>query len=440
MPTVRRLAALLALALASSVLVSSALAAQIGVIPPAEPLTAERVAALPAADRAAWAGYLARSDAARAADRAALAAERKGLSTWPTPPASRGDGAASMPLDKPADWYGSEAALLIARNVLSFQTPAGGWGKNQPRDAAPRQPGQSFVADNSPKKPPPADDFDLPHDAQWSYVGTIDNDATITEIRFLAKVAAALPGGAGNAYRQGAERGVRYLLAAQFPNGGWPQVWPLQGGYHDAITMNDNAVTDVAELMGAVARGEAGFGVLPAALKAEAAAAEKRAVQLLLATQIRIDGKPTLWAQQHDALTLAPASARNYEPPALSSSESAHALGYLMSLPQPSPAVVDAVRSGIAMLRTLAVRDRAWVKVDAAQGRFLVVQPGAGPLWARFYDVKTLKPVFGDRDKSLHDDVNEISLERRNGYNWWGTAPVKALAAYDAWAAKWVKP
>jgi len=423
------------LALLALVLSSSVFGAQIGTIPPAQDLTVERIAALPAADRAAWSAYLARSEAQGKADRAALAAERKGLATWPAPPATRGDGAATMPLDKPADWYASDAALLVARNVLSYQTPAGGWGKNQPRDAAPRQPGQSFVGDNSPKRPQPADDFDLPHDPQWSYVGTIDNDATITEIRYLAKVAAALPGEAGNAYRQGAERGVRYLLAAQFPNGGWPQVWPLQGGYHDAITMNDNAVTDVAELMGAVARGVDGLGVLPAALKAEAAVAEKRAVQILLATQIRIDGKPALWAQQHDALTLAPTSARNYEPPALSSGESAHALGYLMSLPQPSPAVVQAVRSGVDMLRSLAVRDRAWVKVDEAQGRRLVVQPGAGPLWARFYDVKTLKPVFGDRDKSLHDDVNDISLERRNGYNWWGTGPAKVLAAYDAWAA-----
>jgi PelA/Pel-15E family pectate lyase len=39
---------------------------------------------------------------------------------------------------------------------------------------------------------------------------------------------------------------VRYLLAAQFPNGGWPQVWPLEGGYHDAVTFNDNAVSEAA--------------------------------------------------------------------------------------------------------------------------------------------------------------------------------------------------
>ncbi|KQY88921.1 pectate lyase [Pelomonas sp. Root1444] len=423
-------------ALLALVLSSPAFAAQIGVIPPAEPLTAERVAALPAAERAAWVDYLARSAAQRAADRAALAAERKGLAAWPAAPAG-GNGEASMPLDKPADWYASEAALQVARNILSYQTPAGGWGKNQPRDKPPRERGQSYVADNSPKKPAVAGDFDKAEDAQWSYVGTIDNDATITEIRFLARVAAAQPGAPGEAYRQAAQRGVAYLLAAQFPGGGWPQVWPLQGGYHDAITLNDNALVEVAELMGDIGRGEADLGFLPASQRTAAAAAEAKAVQLLLATQIRVNGKLTLWAQQHDALTLAPASARNYEPPALSSGESAKVLAFLMGLPQPSPAVVEAVRAGVATLKALGVRDRAFVKTD--DGRKLVVQPGAGPLWARYYDPATLRPVFGDRDKSLHDDVNDISLERRNGYAWWGNWPQKTLAAYDAWAVKWIR-
>lgn len=411
---------------------SSAFAAQIGTIPPAQALTAERVAALPAAERAPWAAYLARSDAQRAADRAALAAEREGMASWPAPPQG-GHSEDSMPLDKPAAWYGSEAARTVVANILSFQTPAGGWGKNQPRDRAPRQKGQAYVADNNNKRATPGD-FDTAQDPQWTYVGTVDNDATITEIRFLAKAAPQLPAELAKACRDATERGVRYLLAAQFPNGGWPQVWPLQGGYHDAVTLNDNAVVEVAELMNWVSRGEAGLAFLPADVKAAAAAAHERAVQLLLATQIRTNGRLTLWAQQHDALTLAPTSARNYEPPALSAGESARALEFLMQQPQPSPQIVQAVHAGIATLRELPVHGRAFVKVDGT--RRLVDQPGAGPLWARFYDPVTLKPVFGDRDKSLHDDVNDISAERRNGYSWWGTWPVKALAAYDAWAAR----
>ncbi|MBW8844489.1 MAG: pectate lyase [Burkholderiales bacterium] len=432
------MSAALRLALLAFAFAPTAFAAQIGVIPPALPLTAERVAALPEARQRPWLDYLARSDAQRAADRAALAGERQGLTAWPAPP-DGGHAEASMPLDKPPAWYGDDAALRVARNILSFQTPAGGWGKNQPRDRPPRQPGQAYVADNNLKRPTPGD-FDLAADPQWSYVGTIDNDATITEIRFLAKVAARLPGEAGDVYRQGVQRGLAYLLLAEFPGGGWPQVWPLQGGYHDAITLNDNALVEVAELMGHAARGEAELRFLPVSLRAAAADAEGRAVRLLLATQVRIDGRPTLWAQQHDPLTLAPASARNYEPPALCSGESAQALLFLMSVPRPSPAVVEAVNGGMKALRSLAVQDRAWVKVDEAQGRRLIEQPGAGPLWARYYDATTLKPVFGDRDKSLHDDVNDLSLERRNGYAWWGNWPVKALAAYDAWAAKWLKP
>jgi PelA/Pel-15E family pectate lyase len=77
----------------------------------------------------------------------------------------------------------------------------------------------------------------------------------------------------------------------------------------------------------------------------------------------------------------------------------------------------------------LALAGASW----APAVRRLVVQPGAGPLWARYYDPATLKPVFGDRDKSLHDDVNDLSAERRNGYAWWGSWPVKTLQAYDAW-------
>lgn len=404
----------------------------IGQIQPAQAITAQRIAALPADQAAAWAQYLARSQAAMAQDKAVLAQERAGLADIPPVPEG-GASEKSMPLDRDTAWYASAPALAVAANILSFQTPAGGWGKNQPRNAAPRRPGQAFVTNNRSKFLTPGD-FDTPENEGWSYVGTIDNDATITEIRFLARVVQALPSAQSAAHRDSALRGLRYLLDAQFPNGGWPQVWPLQGGYHDAFTINDNAIVAVTELLWDVAAGSAPFAFVPESLRQAAQAASQRAIDGLLASQLRIQGQPGLWAQQYDALSLVPSSARNYEPAALCGAESAGILVFLMRLPQPDARVQQAVHGGIALLRRLAIEGKAWRKVSESEGRLLVSASGAPTLWARYYDTDTLQPIFGDRDKSLHDDVADISLERRNGYAWYGTAPSKALRAYATWS------
>ena len=406
-------------------------AKQIGVIAPAQALTVQRVATLSPIQQPIWNDYLIRSQRQQEADRAALAAERVGVAA-PPPPVESGKSEGSMPLNKATSWYGSPEAIRVADNIVSFQTPAGGWGKNQPRNRAVRQKGQSYVSNNRSKFLAPGD-FDTPEDESWSYVGTIDNDATITEISFLAKVIAATKSPLSDVYRDSAIRGLEYLLAAQFPNGGWPQVWPLQGGYHDAYTINDNAVVAVAELLGTASTGRDAFAFVPHSLRMRAQKAEQRAVSSLLATQSVIGGRKTLWAQQLDALTLEPTSARNYEPAALCSAESASILMYLMNVRNPSAGIVEAVEGGIAALRTLAIEGKAWRKVGEPEGRRLITQIGAPKIWARYYDISTLQPIFGDRDKSLHDDVADISLERRNGYGWYGIGPQKALDAFEVW-------
>jgi PelA/Pel-15E family pectate lyase len=408
-------------------------AAVIGTSKPAESITAARIATLPAKDRAAWTAYLERSQKQRQADQAALAAERKSITSEP-PVAKESFSARTMRLDRDPAWYGTPEARHIADVIVSFQTPAGGWSKNLDMSGSPRLPGQSYTTDNLSRHPGP-DDFDTPKDPHWNYVGTLDNDATTTQLRFLALVAGATPGPAGDAYRNSFLAGIRYLLAAQFPNGGWPQVWPLEGGYHDAITYNDNAVTQAAEVLRAVSTGTGNYAFVPADLRRQAAASADHALACILATQVVIHGKRTIWAQQHDALTLAPVAGRNYEPAALSSGESADLLLYLMQLPHPSPAVIEAVKAGVAWLKGAAIYDQEWVgDRNKPGGRALVPNPGAGPIWARYYSMTTELPIFGDRDKTIHNDVNELSLERRNGYQWFGTGPQKALDAYAIWS------
>ena len=129
----------------ASLAFSSAHAKKIGEIQPALSLTAQRIAALPVGQAAPWANYLTRSLAAMAQDMDTLAQERAALQDIASPP----EGSASeksMPLDLDASWYASAPALAVVANILSFQTPSGGWGKNQARNTAPR-PG---VCDQQP--------------------------------------------------------------------------------------------------------------------------------------------------------------------------------------------------------------------------------------------------------------------------------------------------
>lgn len=371
----------------------SACAGVIGHMTPAEPLTEVRIAAI--ADpgrRQSWQAYYTRSQAAMAADKAALSAERQpGMAP---PPAPGPGNAKSMPLKNTANWYATPEARRIANNIVSFQTPSGGWGKNADRSGQPRQRGQSFVAAEGKEA--------------WNFVGTIDNDATTTELQFLARVQAALPGEEGAAYRTSALKGIQYLLNAQYPNGGWPQVYPLQGGYHDAITFNDDAMVSAIELLQRAAVRKDDFAFVPDALAASARAAVQRGIATILASQITINGKRTAWCQQHDAITLAPVGARNFEPAALTSAESVHILQLLKR--DQSAEAAAAVNAGAAWLRSTA----------------LPAQDG-GKRWARLVDMSTMKPIFGDRDRSIHDNVDDLTPERRNGYAWYVTTPVKFL-------------
>ncbi len=412
-------------------------AAVIGTNVVAESITVERIEKLaPAKDKAAWLAYLKRSQEQMRVDRATLAAELKpGEVAPPQPAEGRGGFGSGMSLrHDDAAYYGTAPARHIADVIVSFQTPAGGWSKNMGFSGELRKPGQPYAADNL-NKYPSADDFDTPKDPKWNYVGTLDNDATNTELRFLAKVQALTPGKDGDAYRASFLKGINYLLAAQFPNGGFPQVYPLEGGYHDAITFNDNAVSESAETLTWASEGKGDYAFVPADLRKKAGAAAAHALQCILVSQIVINGRKTIWAQQEDALTLKPVSARNYEPGALAASESADLLDYLMSLPKPSAELKASITAGVTWLKGAAVYGFEYTGGRGVEGgRQLKAKAGAGPIWARYYSMTTEKPIFGDRDKTLHDDVNELSLERRNGYAWYSNGEQKTIEGYAAWA------
>lgn len=407
-------------------------AAVIGTNTPALPLSGERIATLPESEQAVWRNYLKHSERQRKADQNFLLAEmhHHGIKSPIVPPL--GFSARSVPLNQPAIWYASTDAVRIAGIIISFQTPAGGWSKNLNLKAQARVPGESFAPDNNSRYPG-QNDFDAAPASHWDYVGTFDNDATVTELRFLAKVIAA--GETRQVVKPltaSFERGMDYIFAAQYPNGGWPQVWPLQGGYHDAITYNDDAMINILNLLRDVSTATNEFDFVPEKTRRLAAASLQHGIACILASQIMADGHRTVWCQQHDALTLQPVSARNYEMPSLVSLESADIMMLLMTQPHPDREIVESVNAAAAWFAKTQIRDMAFAIVPG-KGRQLVAAPDHGPIWARFYQIGTDRPIFGDRDKTIHDQVDEISSERRNGYAWFSEAPQKALDRYADW-------
>lgn len=83
---------------------------------------------------------------------------------------------------------------------------------------------------------------------------TLDNGATTLPMRFLALVHQASP---NEKYRTTFTRGVNYLLDSQYPNGAFPQFFPLRGDkYYSRITYNDGVMGRAMALLHDVASGQ----------------------------------------------------------------------------------------------------------------------------------------------------------------------------------------
>lgn len=300
-------------------------------------------------------------------------------------------------LKKPDAWYRSDEAKTVANNLLTYQTEHGAWPKNTDTVKRP------YTGNRKDLKP------------------TFDNGATMDELRFLARCYQATQ---NKAYHQAFQRGLNYIFIAQYPNGGWPQYYPLSKQYHRHITFNDGSMVRVMEFLREVARDPL-YGFVAAADRKKAATAFDKGVDCILRCQIRIDGKLTVWCAQHDEVTLAPATARSYELPSLSGSESVGITRLLMSLEKPRAEVIAAVEGAVSWfeksaqrgIRIESVKDP---KAPGGKDKVIVKDAKARPLWARFYDLKTQQPMFCDRDGIPKTSYAAIGHERRNGYAWYG--------------------
>ncbi len=317
-------------------------------------------------------------------------------------------------------WYATVEARVVAENVLLYQFASGGWPKNREMTLPPaaEAAGRNLA---------------VPDDEQ---LATIDNGATHTQIRYLARVNTAQP---DERYRAAMVRGIDYLLAAQYPNGGWPQFYPVRAGYYSHITFNDDAMAEVVELLRDVARTEKTFDWIDEARRSRASAAVRRGIDCILQCQVVVNGERTVWCAQHDEKTFAPAPARNFEPVSLSGYESVGIVRCLMGEPNPTPPIIAAVEAAVKWFGQTRISGLRLERVPApalphGADQRVVVDSAAPPLWARFYEIGMNRPIFAGRDSIIRFSLAEIEPERRAGYNYYTEAPARLLAMdYPHW-------
>jgi PelA/Pel-15E family pectate lyase len=257
-------------------------------------------------------------------------------------------------------------------------------------------------------------------------LSTYDDDNTQSALRFLLAIADVTRGSSDSRdvqIREARDYGLRKLLEAQRPNGGWPQRWsgvpidpkeyPVQPArfprqwarehpkpdYMGYYTINDNTHRDcVMTLLDAARR----LG------SAELRAAAVRGGEFLLLAQLP-EPQP-VWAQQYNP-QLEPDWARAFEPPSVCSNESGGVMRLLVDL---------YLETGDERYLEPLPRAIAWFRRSE-------IAPGT---WARFYELGTNRPIYGDRDGKIYYRVEDLSPERQTGYSWKGAYAIPGAMAY----------
>jgi PelA/Pel-15E family pectate lyase len=325
-------------------------------------------------------------------------------------------------MEKPAEWWKSDEGKNLADHIVSWQNPEGGWWKQYD----PKTPRPAALVRGGPTG----------GDDDWQSVSTFDNGATYTEIRLLARAYDATK---DDKYKQAFDRGLTFVFDAQYPNGGWPQRFPLQDNYGRHITFNDKLMSSILTLLSDVAAGKNEFAFVDDATRKRARDAFDRGVDCILKMQIKSPaGELTGWCQQHDAETLAPTSARAYELPSIASFETADIVLMLMRLEHPDDRVERSITSAVKWFEKSQVRGKKYELVRDKSLKYgvdrrLSDDPSAGPLWARFYEIETNKPIFADRDGVKRYDLREVGEERRAKYAWYGNWGEKVISEFPKW-------
>lgn len=325
-------------------------------------------------------------------------------------------------------WYPTDEAVTIANQLLVYQKDNGGWEKNKDNAAL----------------------LTLREKESWNKKKsivketTIDNRTTYTHVAYLAKIITGLTNSNPKRaeiplFKESFFKGLDYLLEMQYENGGFPQFYPLKKGYYTHITYNDDAMIGVLRVFQEIAQKDNDYLFVDEGRRLLAEKGFKKGLELTLKLQVEIDGEKTIWAAQYDENTLKPANARAFEPASLSGGESVNIVRFLMSVRNPDAQIVEAVEAAIDWYRRNKILGSRLERKQAAEGwKYALVKDEKGePLWGRFYQMETMKPIFIGRDAVIKYNISEIEAERAGGYTWFVSNPNGLIEKeYPKWKEK----
>ncbi|MEY8761403.1 pectate lyase [Chryseobacterium tongliaoense] len=318
--------------------------------------------------------------------------------------------------------FSAQIKDTLAEKILIYQLPNGAWGKQLDDKSVVNY---SLPIDKNllRKIKETGDDH-----------ATIDNNATSKEINALIK---AYQSTKNPEYLKSTEKGIKYLLLMQYENGGFPQYYPNSGLYRKQVTYNDNAMINALTVLYNVAESKNDFNVVDSKLREKAIQAVQKGIQCILKTQVKQKGSPSIWADQYNEITLQPDKARAFEPISLATGESVNIVRFLMMQPV-TPEIERSVKAAVKWFKENKIEGYSY-NISKQNGKIsrVLAEDKNSVIWARFYDIQTNKPLFGDRDGSVKYNYNEVSEERRNGYSWFGDAPEKLISKeYPKWLEK----
>ncbi len=322
--------------------------------------------------------------------------------------------------------YSSIEYEKIADNILLYQKSNGGWPKNYDM--------QAILTDQQKIKIV----------SSKNLLNTcFDNSATYSQLNYLEKVY-HLSGQVK--YKDAFIDGIKFILAAQYPNGGWPQFYPDTSGYRKYITFNDGAMLGVMKLLQKIVNQEKDFIIIDDDLFDKVLVSFNLGINCILNTQIIKSDSLLVWCQQHDNINLKPMDARSYEPAAICNGESSDIVEFLMSLKKPNERIIKSIKSAVRWfesskifgikLETISAPHLEYQYRNSDHDKIVVEDPNAKPIWARYYSLETHIPIFCNRDGNIVYSFSEVERERRIGYAWYVYGPQVVLDNYPKWLDK----